>query len=127
MTGAKESMLTRIIAASAERLAQDPRIPLEAREAFRQAAVTTMHGLWSSAFGGETAWVRLYVPRRDAPQREARRRRILAALAAGELPARVADREGVTLRWVQKLDQARRAAGANSPCMESSRSAVDDG
>lgn len=115
------SLLTRVISAAAERLASDPAVPMESRLAFRQTAEHVMHAQWASMFGGETVWVRIYAPRKNTQAREARRARILAALAADQTTAEIARREAVSARWVQRLRKA-----ANPACMESSQPPVDD-
>lgn len=99
-------MLARIIAIAADRLAQDPCIPAETREAFRQTAVCVFEGAVVDLVGGDSwrtaghsmrGWV-------IAPSsRKARRGRILTALAAGEPASSVAQREHVSARWVRAL------------------------
>lgn len=118
------SILTRVIAATAEHLAQHPSIPAENRSAFRDAAETLMHGQWAAMFGGQGLSVRIYAPRISDAARQARRTRILAALLLGEAPLAIARREQVSDRWVRKL--ARLAAARNSPGMESSAAAAED-
>lgn len=95
------SMLTVIITAAADRLAQDSRIPVENREAFRASAISVMHQQWSDLFGGER--VRMWTARTWSGERKDRQRRILAAIAAGEAAKVIAGRERVSERWVQKL------------------------
>lgn len=104
------SLLTRVISAAAERLADHPTIPLENRLAFRQAAEHVMHAQWASMVGGETVVLRIYASRMSPQTRDARRARILGALAAHEAPAAIAKREGVSARWVRKL-QAQQQGG----------------
>lgn len=113
------SILTRVIGAAAERLAQHPSIPPENRVAFRQAAESVMHGTWASMFGGETVWVRIYAARITAEDRARREARILEALALGDAPEAVARRERVTVRWVQKLRK-------RTACINSSPAGRDD-
>ena len=115
------SILSRVIHATASRLAQHPSIPLEARPAFAATAESVMHGQWADMFGGETVWVRIYAARTNSQSRADRRARILLALAAGQTVATVAHSEGVSRRWVRKLAQQ-----AEPPCMESSAAAADD-
>jgi hypothetical protein len=98
-----QSVLTQVIEAIAHRLAQHPDIPVCNRDAFRANATSVMHQQWASVFGGESVWLRLYVPNMPSSAREIRRARILSALAAGEPKAVVAKRERVSLRWVQRL------------------------
>jgi len=94
-------LLTRIITAAADRLAQHPSIPAESREALSAAAVSVfecaindMLGADSVRFGG---WA-------IAPsQRNARRERIIEAIRAGHSTAEIASRELVSVRWVNKL------------------------
>lgn len=115
------SILSRVITATATRLAQHPSIPAENRPAFAATAETVMHGQWADMFGGETVWVRIYAARSNSQARADRRARILLALAAGQSVATVAHSEGVSTSWVRKL---RLAEGL--PCMESPAAAVDD-
>ena len=104
------SMLTTIIAAAAERLAQDPRIPATSREAFRETAISVMHQQWSDLFGGER--VRVWTARTWSGERAARRVRILAAISTGEPAKSIARREQVSERWVQKLSAGEVAKAA---------------
>lgn len=50
--------------------------------------------------------VRLYRPKIDTADREARRQRIAAALAGGEHPNDIARRERVSRQWVYKVRRA---------------------
>lgn len=47
--------------------------------------------------------LKLYVPKHDALERSAQRRRIVRALKAGEAPASIAKREGVSEGHVRKM------------------------
>jgi len=96
-------LLTRIITAAADRLAQHPSIPVDSREAFSAAAVSVfecaindMLGADSVRFGG---WA--IVP----SQRNARRERIIEAIRAGHSTAEIASRELVSQRQVQRLQR----------------------
>ncbi len=112
------SILSRVITATAERLAQHPSILPENRGAFVQQASSVMHHQWSAMFGGENVWVRVYAPRNNTQEREARRDRILAALKAGEAAVAIAKRERVTADWVRKV-------AARQSCIESRAVPVD--
>lgn len=112
------SILSRVIEATACRLAQHPSIPVENRLAFAATAESVMHCQWATMFGGETVWVRIYAPHKSGQARAARRARIVQALAAGDVVAVVAKREGVSARWVRKV--------AELACIESSSAAADD-
>lgn len=100
------SLLSRVIAATAQRLAQHPSIPPASRAAFEAQAAAVMQTMWSDLFGGESVWVRCYVPHSWATDRACRRDRIRAALAAGERPVDIARRERVSERHVRRLRPA---------------------
>lgn len=104
------SILTRIIAAAAARLAEDARIPVENREAFRRTAVCVFEGAVVDLVGAER--MRLQGWKMTPSARTARRQRIVAALAAGESVASIAQRERVSRRWVERV----RLAANNSGC-----------
>lgn len=106
------SVLDRVLTAAAERLAQSPAIPVQARAEFQRQAFLVMQDQWSRSFGGESLWVRIYAPKVGAQAREERRGRILQALDAGMSTLDAARAHGVTERYVRKL--------RNSPRVESS-------
>jgi Mor family transcriptional regulator len=106
MTQRDPPILTRLIRAAAERLAHDACIPDANREAFRQTCASLLHAQFSLHFGGE----RIYAPRESSWLRMERRQRIEQALQRGDTPPQVARREGVSLRWVQRV----RKDGANT-------------
>lgn len=100
------SLLTRIIAACALRLAQHPAVPPENREAFEAAARSVMHQLWSEYIGGESVWLRLYAPRTSPLEREQRDARIRAAIAADLSPEVIASKERMSVRHVYRIKAA---------------------
>jgi hypothetical protein len=95
------SILTRVLAAGAQRLAERWQVPAENREAFLQVASYVLESEWSTRFGGEQ--VRVWAPRTPAAERQARRGRILQASQSGESPTLIAQREGVSARTVRRL------------------------
>lgn len=119
MIGRNPSVLDRVLTAAAERLAQSPAVRPENRAEFQRQAVLVMQDQWSSMFGGESVWVRVYAPRVGAQAREERRGRILRALDAGVPTLDIARAERVTERYVRKL--------RNSPRVESSAEPAEDG
>jgi DNA-binding NarL/FixJ family response regulator len=93
------STLSRIIAASAEQLAKRWNVPPENRQAFAQTAASIFEAQFSALRGGE----RLWTPQRPSADRTQRQARIVAALSSGEGAATIAQREGVSPRYVRKL------------------------
>jgi hypothetical protein len=61
--------------------------------------VSVIYAVAADTFGGE----RIYGPQTNRVEREQARARIALALEAGEPPAQIAQREGVTDRHVRKL------------------------
>lgn len=92
-------ILSRLIRTAAERLAHDPVVPPENREAFRANCESVLHAQFSLEFGGE----RIYAPREATWLRMERRQRIERALALGDSTAAIARRERVSERWVRKV------------------------
>lgn len=105
-------LLQIIIHAAAERLAANPCIPPENREAFRATAVYIFEQQVSAVIGGDTlrvtGWAVPPSARRD------RRERIEQALLAGESPKLIAGRELVSERYVRKLRAEMESAGGTS-------------
>lgn len=117
----KSSILSRVITAAAQRLAQDPAIPVENRQAFAATAASVMHAQWSAMFGGETVKVRVYAPHQSATARADRRARILEHLRRGHRPADIAAAEGVSERWVRKLRAELMGMESSAPVREDGR------
>lgn len=69
------------------------------REAEYLTMVSLIYAQAASVFGGE----RIYGPRTNQVEREQARLRIAQAIEAGEPPAVIARREGVTDRHVRKV------------------------
>lgn len=96
-----QGIVRRIISSAAERLAQDPRIPADAREAFRATAVSVFEQQVRDLIGCDsvllTGW------RVTPSDRQARRQRIEMAIRSGEPAAAIAARERVTAAWVRML------------------------
>lgn len=59
--------------------------------------------------------LKLYVPKRDAVEQAAQRRRIARALMAGESPATIAKREGVSDSMVVKMRRRLRGSIGTLP------------
>jgi hypothetical protein len=82
-------------------VAEHPSVPPENRAEFARVGPRLVQEAIQRVLGCDsvqlTGWV--IVP----SERLARRERIVRALEAGELPARIASRELVSVRWVQKL------------------------
>jgi hypothetical protein len=95
------SLMGRIIAGGAERLAKRWDVPAENREAFIAAAVSIFEQQVCDILGGDS--VRLNGWIMPPSQRQARRDRILSAMRDGDDLHAIASRELVSLRWVQKL------------------------
>jgi len=104
----ESSLLQAVIDAAADRLAADPRVPLPARQAYRDTAVSVLRQQFS-VLVGERVYVgnglHRLVLQEGAEDKAARRSRIVAALAAGESVDGIACRERVTARWVRRLRQ----------------------
>jgi hypothetical protein len=94
-------LMSQVIGAIAERLAADPRIPVENREAYRQTVRSVIEAELSRLFPGEQ--LRMYIPKFGSAQRKERDERIAAAIAAGEAPDDIAKRESITVRHVRRL------------------------
>jgi hypothetical protein len=94
-------VIAQLIGKVADRLAADPLIPPDCRMAYRDTVCSVFSAHLASMFGGEE--VRFYVPKAATDLRVARDRRIVAALAAGEQPDDVADREKVSTRHVRRV------------------------
>lgn len=105
------SILERVIAASAERLAQTLHVPAADVPAFKQTVERELYGQWATRFSGESVRVRLYVAKESAVQRALRKNRILQALRAGDAPRTIALRENVSPQWVNRVAQSARQNG----------------
>ena len=103
--GKPKAIMRRIIEATADRLASDVAIPEANREAYRAQIIHVMEHAVSSILGSDRARVYGWVT--PPSERESRRARIDAAIAAGESPAAIASRELVSDRWVRMLAKAR--------------------
>lgn len=97
------SVLVRVIAASAERLAQTLHVPDADVPSFKQTVERELYGQWATRFSGESVRLRVYVAKESAVQRALRRNRILQALRAGDAPRSIAKRESVSPSWVLRL------------------------
>lgn len=73
----------------------------ELEQASYQTLRAVLHAEWAAFCGGDR--VRVWGGRTPAPEREAKRQRIMAAIKAGEVPAVIARRENVSADWVRKL------------------------
>lgn len=82
-------------------MAQDPTIPVDNRQAFRDQVSFVMATQLAAMFGGEE--VRLYVPKTVPDLRAARDERIARAIEQGEPPQQVARREAVSERHVRRV------------------------
>jgi hypothetical protein len=105
------SILARVIAASADTLAQRLQVPPSNRQAFVSTVESVLYSQWATRFGGETVRVRFYAPQESQRQRDERRNRIVEALRKGEAPRVIAKREGVSSRSVYRVAQSVTAAG----------------
>ena len=109
-------LLTQVIRAAAQKLAQDAGIPAAVRVEYQLRAERVLFRQFSGLIGGE----RVYTPASPAFERQERHERICAALGAGESSASIARRERVSRRWVNALaarmrEQAAQAAGSAAP------------
>lgn len=94
-------ILQRIIHAAADKLAADPTIAPDARDAYRAAIVHVFEATICDLIGCDTVQISGWS---IAPSARANRReRILQALEAGEPVRTIAARELVSERWVRKL------------------------
>ncbi len=103
------SLLRNIIAGAAERIAMQPWVPPENREAMRITAISIFEQQISAVVGYDSIVVSGWVM--PPSQRMERRERIEAALAAGESAKSIAGRELVSERWVRMV-RAEMPAGA---------------
>lgn len=92
---ARESLFHNFATALAERLTRNS----PNREAEYRTLVSVIYAQAAAIFGGE----RIYGPRTNQVEMEQSRERITLALQAGEPPAQIARREGVTERHVRKV------------------------
>jgi hypothetical protein len=93
--------LSVVINAVAERIAADPLVPEENRQALRDTAVTVIQGEFSAQFGwGEALF---FLPKVWLEQRRARSERVAAALSAGEAAESIARREKISPRHLRRL------------------------
>lgn len=99
MSAENRALLRRL----AEQAASHPRIEQAVLGAIRQELPGVIEQLLSAMYPGET--VRFYARKRSGDRGE-RDRRIAAALVAGDPPALVAAREGLSLRQVQRIAAA---------------------
>jgi hypothetical protein len=91
-----------ILRALAQEAAVHPAIQGAVNNALMQTLPTVIEGILCKLYPGET--VRLYVRKRpDQDQRAMRDERIRAAAAEGTPKGLIADREGITLRQVQRV------------------------
>lgn len=102
------SLLHTIIAGAAERIAMQPWVSPENREAMRATAVHIFEQQISAVIGADTLMISGWVM--PPSQRLQRRERIEAALLAGESVRSIAQRELVSQRWVFRLQSELRAA-----------------
>lgn len=92
---ARESLFHAFASALADRLTRNS----PNREAEYLALVSVIYAQAAAVFGGE----RIYGPRTNHVDAEQSRVRIASALQAGDTPAQIAKREGVTERHVRKV------------------------
>jgi DNA-binding NarL/FixJ family response regulator len=99
----RESLVNQLIQSSAERLAQDQKLPEELRGHVRYRAACEFRA-FVSLVAGERAFVHgddcTLVPVRRDPQRHSR---ILAALQAGHSVQQIARAERVSVRYVRQV------------------------
>ena len=95
------TILRRLLSAGLEQLADHYRVEPERRAAFVASGVHIIEAQASAMWGGEQ--VRMWVSRTPSAERAARRERVVRALKAGEDPAAVAQREGITERHARRL------------------------
>jgi hypothetical protein len=94
-------VIAQLIGKVADRLAADPLVPPENRNAYRDTICSVFSAQLAAMFGGEE--VRFYVPKAATDLRVARDERIAAALAAGKPATEVAKAERVSDRHVRRL------------------------
>lgn len=112
------NLCTRFINAAAARLAQDPRIPVEARQAFRDAAQHVLRQQMLALLperGADTGCLRFYPPSLQADERQQRDQRIRALLAAGVTPEQVAAEVGCSRAHAYRTRAAMRRVSHNAP------------
>lgn len=101
----RDSIISSLIRAAAERLAADQRLPSHVRTHVRDAWVSELRSFTSTLCGERVyvgARVTLVPRKRDSKRAE----RIAAALSAGDAVDEIARREGVTRRYVLKVRAA---------------------
>ena len=101
----KPSTFVRIVTAGLVRLAEVERVPEDRRQAYIDNAVACLAGVFSQQYGGNRIW--MSAPRMPDHERQARRRRIVEAIASGEALQTIAQRERVSLGHLRKI-RARR-------------------
>lgn len=97
-------LFVRFIRAAATRIANDPRVPPENREALAHAAEHVMWQQWRDLVGGDR-WKVFSAPEQDPRAREERARRVAASIAAGEPATVIAKREHLRPATVRKQAQ----------------------
>jgi hypothetical protein len=107
VTQRRPSMFRQLIRGAATRIAADPSIPPENREALAQHAEHIIWHQWRELFGGDV--VNLRAPDIEPGEREARAQRIACARSAGESLEIIARRERLHVESVRKI--ARRLGG----------------
>ena len=102
VTQRRPSMFRQLIRGAATRIAADPSIPPESREALAQHAEHIIWHQWRELFGGDV--VNLRAPDIEPGEREARAQRIAAARSSGEPVSAIARRERITERHVRRMN-----------------------
>lgn len=102
VTKRRPSMFRQLIRGAATRIAADPSIPPENREALAQHAEHIIWHQWRELFGGDV--VNLRAPDIEPCEREARAQRIAQALSSGEPATVIARRENITERSVRRMN-----------------------
>lgn len=112
------NLCIRFINAAAARLAQDPRIPVEARQAFRDAAQHVLRQQLLDLLperGADSGCLRFYPPSLHADERKQRDLRIRALLAGGMTPDEVAAQVGCSRAHAYRARAAMRRLSHNAP------------
>lgn len=112
------NLCSRFIANVSERLAQDPRIPLELRDAYRETAATVLHQQFLAMLpdrAADSGCLRFYPPQELEHQRQMREQRVKDLLASGMAPAQVATATGCSRTHAYRVQsRMRRSSSAKS-------------
>ena len=96
-------LFTRFIQAASQRIASDPSVPPENREALAHAAEHVLWAQWRDLVGDDLAKMR--APKRAPADRQAKTARIVTAIQAGEPHAQIARRERINKSTVCRIAQ----------------------